>query len=74
MTKVPSIIFAVLWMLALPIAVLAIGFAGNRLWSPAAVYDEIAHGRPEGVVIRIGLLIYAMSPILVFRSYQKNRR
>ena len=74
MTKTALIVFIVLWMPALPIVLLAIGFAGNTLWSPSALLVEISSGQLEGVLIRLGLLLYALSPIMMYRSYRKRVR
>jgi hypothetical protein len=74
MTKVATAIFTVLWLLALPIAVLAIGFAGASLWHPSELYEELIHGRLQGLMIRVGLLLYVLSPVLVFCSYRKHLR
>ena len=73
MTKVSTIIFMVLWTLALPIAILAVGFAGNKLWLPSAVYEDIVHSRWEAIIVRLGLALYVLAPIWVLRSYRKNR-
>jgi hypothetical protein len=74
MTKTTSLIFITLWTLTLPIVILAVGFAGNRLWSPSAVAAEIGSGQIEGLLIRMGLLLYALSPVIVYRSYRKRAR
>ena len=74
MTKVSTAIFFVMWVLTLPIVVIGIGFAGNNLWSPSAIYNEVIAVQWEGLVIRLGLLFYAYSPVLVYRSYRRNLR
>ena len=74
MTKTASLVFVALWTLTLPIALLAIGFAGNDLWSPTAVVAEIGSGQFEGLLIRMALLLYALSPVIVYRSFRKRER
>ena len=72
MTKPASLIFITLWTLTLPLGLLAVGFAGNRLWSPAALATEVSSGQFEGLLVRTGLVLYALSPVIVYRSYRKR--
>jgi len=74
MTKKSAVLFIILWALALPIVTLIIGFAGSRLWLPSSVYEEVISGRVAGISIRVGLLLYLLSPLIVYRSYHKQMK
>lgn len=63
----------VLWIVFLPIVVIAIGFGGTNLFSPSAVVREISEGRWLGIPIRGALFLYIIAPALIIRSYSKKK-
>ena len=72
MSKHLLIAVSIMWVLTLPIVVLGVGFAGNRLWSPVALYEELASLQFEGIALRIGLFLYIV--ILPWISVRNWRR
>ena len=64
-----------MWILTLPVALLAVGFAGDRLWSVSAIEAELSAGDVHRFLVRLGFLFYFLVPaFLGFEVYRVTRQ
>lgn len=74
MNKGGAITFVILWLLVLPIALLAVGFGGSKVWSVEATIEELADGESWGIILRILFLLYFIAPVYVALKLFRSRR